>query len=218
MARAMACRCWSGRCSPCCWRRAASLLCGLPGRGWGRVFLGRNRLAAGRRGGHFDAAQPAAAGAGGPLAAARALLPPRRRWSRDAEPQDAPVIIAGFGRYGQIVGRLIWPRASGHRAGPRRRDGRGRAHLWLPGVSTATPPGWTCCAWPARSTPACWWWRWTTWSSPGHRGPGARALPAPATGGPRARRDPLEPAARPGRSACGARAVRVQPAQRALGA
>jgi glutathione-regulated potassium-efflux system ancillary protein KefC len=36
------------------------------------------------------------------------------------EPQTAPVIIAGFGRYGQIVGRLLMPTASAHRAGPRR--------------------------------------------------------------------------------------------------
>ena len=52
-----------------------------------------------------------------------------------SEPQDAPVIIAGFGRYGQIVGRLL--RRAGHRrhrAGPRRRHGRGGARLRLQGV------------------------------------------------------------------------------------
>ena len=34
---------------------------------------------------------------------------PRRRRALDeiSEPQDAPVIIAGFGRYGQIVGRML---------------------------------------------------------------------------------------------------------------
>jgi glutathione-regulated potassium-efflux system ancillary protein KefC len=32
---------------------------------------------------------------------------PRKRLSELAEPQDAPVIIAGFGRYGQIIGRLL---------------------------------------------------------------------------------------------------------------
>jgi len=32
---------------------------------------------------------------------------PRAKVSELAEPQDAPVIIAGFGRYGQIVGRLL---------------------------------------------------------------------------------------------------------------
>ena len=32
---------------------------------------------------------------------------PRKRLEELAEPQDAPVIIAGFGRYGQIVGRLL---------------------------------------------------------------------------------------------------------------
>jgi glutathione-regulated potassium-efflux system ancillary protein KefC len=28
-----------------------------------------------------------------------------------SEPQDAPIIIAGFGRYGQIIGRLLPRRA-----------------------------------------------------------------------------------------------------------
>jgi glutathione-regulated potassium-efflux system ancillary protein KefC len=32
---------------------------------------------------------------------------PRPRVSELAEPQDAPVILAGFGRYGQIIGRLL---------------------------------------------------------------------------------------------------------------
>jgi glutathione-regulated potassium-efflux system ancillary protein KefC len=32
---------------------------------------------------------------------------PRVKLSELAEPQDAPVIIAGFGRYGQIIGRLL---------------------------------------------------------------------------------------------------------------
>ena len=36
-----------------------------------------------------------------------ARFSPRARVSEIAEPQDAPVIIAGFGRYGQIVGRLL---------------------------------------------------------------------------------------------------------------
>jgi len=34
-------------------------------------------------------------------------MSPRARMSEIAEPQDAPVIIAGFGRYGQIIGRLL---------------------------------------------------------------------------------------------------------------
>ena len=36
-----------------------------------------------------------------------ARLSPRAKPSELAEPQDAPVIIAGFGRYGQIIGRLL---------------------------------------------------------------------------------------------------------------
>ncbi|MET0382962.1 MAG: glutathione-regulated potassium-efflux system protein KefC [Burkholderiaceae bacterium] len=34
-------------------------------------------------------------------------LDPRRTPAEIAEPQDAPVLVAGFGRYGQIVGRLL---------------------------------------------------------------------------------------------------------------
>ncbi|MBW8760247.1 MAG: glutathione-regulated potassium-efflux system protein KefC [Burkholderiales bacterium] len=36
-----------------------------------------------------------------------AKFSPRAKVSELAEPQDAPVIIAGFGRYGQIIGRLL---------------------------------------------------------------------------------------------------------------
>jgi len=36
-----------------------------------------------------------------------AKVNPRAQPSEIAEPQDAPVIIAGFGRYGQIIGRLL---------------------------------------------------------------------------------------------------------------
>ena len=35
------------------------------------------------------------------------LAAPQRRLAEISEPQDAPVIIAGFGRYGQIVARLL---------------------------------------------------------------------------------------------------------------
>lgn len=42
--------------------------------------------------------------AGGRLAERRTAPPPDGL----AEPQDAPIIIAGFGRYGQIVGRLLY--------------------------------------------------------------------------------------------------------------
>ena len=37
-----------------------------------------------------------------------AKFSPRAKLSEIAEPQDAPVIIAGFGRYGQIIGRLLY--------------------------------------------------------------------------------------------------------------
>ncbi len=44
-----------------------------------------------------------------PLARRRAWRAPARRAQPDeiSEPQHAPIIIAGFGRYGQIVGRLL---------------------------------------------------------------------------------------------------------------
>lgn len=47
------------------------------------------------------------------VAADRWFTPARERRKRDDvdeidEPQEAPVIIAGFGRYGQIVGRMLW--------------------------------------------------------------------------------------------------------------
>ena len=36
-----------------------------------------------------------------------ARISPRAKLAELAEPQDAPVIIAGFGRYGQIIGRML---------------------------------------------------------------------------------------------------------------
>jgi glutathione-regulated potassium-efflux system ancillary protein KefC len=44
----------------------------------------------------------------------RAAQPRKERPADTIEPEDAPVIIAGFGRFGQIVGRLLL--ASGHKA------------------------------------------------------------------------------------------------------
>jgi glutathione-regulated potassium-efflux system ancillary protein KefC len=54
---------------------------------------------------------PAAAGGHRPLAGAPPGGPRagRRRPAEIAEPQHAPVIICGFGRYGQIVGRCSMP-------------------------------------------------------------------------------------------------------------
>ena len=57
---------------------------------------------------------------------------PRTKLSEIAEPQDAPVIIAGFGRYGQIIGRLL--HANGITAtvfGTRRGGDRGAAQVRL---------------------------------------------------------------------------------------
>ena len=75
-----------------------------------------------------------------------------------AEEQAAPILILGFGRYGQIVARLI--NAEGlaatvldHDAGQVAsvRSSAGR-------LTTATPRGWTCCAWPAPGARAWSWW------------------------------------------------------------
>ena len=65
--------------------------------------------------------------------------------------RSAPIIIAGFGRYGQIVGRLLFANGlSADRARPRRRPGRGGAPLRLTASTTATRRGSICCASPAR--------------------------------------------------------------------
>ena len=59
---------------------------------------------------HVDAADAAAAG-GWPTAGWRRAWrahAARRSCAEISEPQHAPVIIAGFGRYGQIVGRLLY--------------------------------------------------------------------------------------------------------------
>ena len=132
-----------------------------------------------------------------------------------SEPQSAPVIIAGFGRYGQIVGRLLAAqgvattvldhdadmieaaRAFGSkvfygdatRLDLLRIAGAGSARVLVVAVDDRQ-------------------------QSLRHRRPGARALSAPGAGRAGARRDALERAARPRRDARGARAVRIQPAQR----
>ena len=65
--------------------------------------------------------------------APRAMPAPERREHDTIEAEDAPVIIAGFGRFGQIVGRLLF--ASGMRADrarPRSRPDRAAAQVRLP--------------------------------------------------------------------------------------
>jgi hypothetical protein len=132
-----------------------------------------------------------------------------------SEQQQTPVIIAGFGRYGQIVGRLML--AQGVRATVLDHDAdmveaiRVFGYKVFYGDATRLDLLRMAGAEKARilvvavDDPA---------QSLRHRRPGARALPAPATGGARQGRDALERAARPQRDARRARAVRVQPAQR----
>ena len=108
-------------------------------------------------------------------AATPSSKPPQTR-AEISEPQEAPVIIAGFGRYGQIVARDAGPGHPHHRAGPQRGNARNRPRLGYRVFYMATPPGWTCCALPGPSTPALVV-AWTTRSNPQDRHPGAQALP-----------------------------------------
>ena len=94
------------------------------------VIDGAGLVVPDRRGRDLDAADAAAAGRRRPLVdpAARpggSTSEPSRSCS---EPQDAPVIIAGFGRYGQIVGRMLFANGiTADGARPRRRADRGAA-------------------------------------------------------------------------------------------
>ena len=78
--------------------------------------------------------------------------------------QESPVIIAGFGRFGQIVGRLLF--ANGITATVLDHDPdqitllRRFGFQVFYGDATAS----TCWKPPASPRPACWWWRWTTWT------------------------------------------------------
>ena len=175
----------SGRCSSSCSRRAASSAssCSRPRRRRG-VIDAPTLVAAGRGGGAVDAADAAAAGGRRPLVAPRAgqRAAGAASWPRSASRSSAPIIIAGFGRYGQIVGRLLY--ANGlqrHRARPRRRAGRGACAASAGRCSTATRRGSTCCAPPAPAQRA----RARAGdrrrrAEPEGRRAGARALPAAA--------------------------------------
>ena len=66
----------------------------------------------------------------------------------------------------------VGQRPAGHGAGPRRRADRNACAASAGRPSTATRPGWTCCAWPAPAARACsCWpsttssraWRWPSW-------------------------------------------------------
>ena len=129
----------------------------------------------------------------------------------DADP--TPVIICGFGRFGQIIGRVL--RMHGIEFTALERDPA--RWKWsaasAPRSISAIPRGPTCCARPARSRRSCWSWRWTIrrasahgrggeaqLSQPRHPGAGAQPLvraPAdgPRRGRARARDVPLQPAA-----------------------
>ena len=72
-----------------------------------------------------------------------------------SEPQSAPVLIAGFGRYGQIAWRACcWPKASP----PPCWTTASTSWKWRAALATgcSMPRGSTCCAWQARHRRAYW--------------------------------------------------------------
>jgi glutathione-regulated potassium-efflux system ancillary protein KefC len=113
------------------------------------------------------------------LAPRLARSAPPRCTCRDLTSRSRPpVIIAGFGRYGQIVGRLLWPGPPGHGAGPRRRKRRGVRRFGWPvfyGDATRLDLLRTAGAATARVMVVA---IDDVEQSPGRGGPGARALPA----------------------------------------
>jgi glutathione-regulated potassium-efflux system ancillary protein KefC len=82
---------------------------------------------------------------------ARCLKRQPPRLAEIDEPQHAPVIIAGFGRYGQIVGRLLSANGMSATVLDHSAEQVETCAASAGGPSTATPRGWTCCAWPAPS-------------------------------------------------------------------
>ena len=105
-----------------------------------------------------------------------------------SEQQDAPILIAGFGRYGQIVSRVLI--AQGHPCTVLDHDAEmiEAARSFGYRVVMATPRGWTCYAPPVRPTPKSWSWQWMmcsnrwrllTWH--GSTSHSSRSWPGPAT-------------------------------------
>ena len=135
-------------------------------------------------------------------------------------PTPAPVIICGFGRVGQIVGRIL--RMHGialHRAGARPGPGRRGAPLRQQGVFRRPDAGRRAARRRGGARRSCWWWRWTTWRrrcarwmSPSGIFPICASWPARATGGTRYLLMDR------GHRRAGARHVPLQPGARAAGA
>ena len=182
-----ACRCRSGRCSRCCWRRAASSpsSCSRPPRAPACFRRETSSLLIGAVA-RVDAARARCCWWPSTSCCCRAV-PTATRSTLDeiSEPQDAPIIIAGFGRYGQIIGRMLSAqgiaatvldhdadmieaaRAFGYKvfygdatpAGPaahRRRRKRPRC-WWSP--STTSSSRWPSSTWRANTSPTSSWWR-----------------------------------------------------------
>jgi glutathione-regulated potassium-efflux system ancillary protein KefC len=128
-----------------------------------RVLPAGDRVAADRRGGRVDAAVARCCWWRSTVVLPRCR--PRPHAARISEPQDAPVIIAGFGRYGQIVGRLL--SAQGIKATVLDHDAdmveaaRNFGYKVFYGDATRLDLLRTAGA----ATARCWWWPWTTRSS-----------------------------------------------------
>jgi len=84
---------------------------------------------------------------------------------------EHPVIIAGFGRVGQIVARVLRAKHVGFTALEINPDQVDFESILIRSIScastatrstTAMPPGWICCVRPARMRRSCWCWRSTT--------------------------------------------------------
>ena len=139
-----ACLIKSGPCSPCCWRRGRVCLRGLPGRRRGAGVFGRNGLAAHRRGGASMLISPLLLVlVTAPCCAVTPSSNRRTARARDLGAAEAPVIIANFGRYGQIVARVMLARASPPPCWTTAwKFSRSPAPLGT-ACFMATPPGWT---------------------------------------------------------------------------
>ena len=105
-----------------------------------------------------------------------------------SEPQEAPVIIAGFGRYGQIVGRMLLAQGISATVLDHDADLIETVRSFGYRVFTATPPGWICCVRRARPRPKFWCCRstmsrnrWPSWTWSGNTFRSCKSSPARAT-------------------------------------
>jgi glutathione-regulated potassium-efflux system ancillary protein KefC len=82
-----------------------------------------------------------------------------------SEPQDAEIIIAGFGRYGQIVARVLLTQGVPATILDHSVEMLEVATPSATACSSAMPRAWTCCASQAPTRRGCWSSPWTPPSS-----------------------------------------------------